>query len=168
MFRGRSCILVSQKDGKKYSFPSMKDASIWLGRSHAYVKDSIRNGRTINSSAKEAFDVEVSELKKNNLDSESYIQIDTNDVYRKPEQKCITCARSCGLCCWSDHLEPVKGWTASPSYSSDEIIYSYSITDCPLYEEDAPTAKERRKQFKRLKGEFNGRKKDVRQDNSVE
>lgn len=30
-------------------------------------------------------------------------------------QLCWTCANACGGCEWSDHLEPVPGWDATPT-----------------------------------------------------
>lgn len=31
------------------------------------------------------------------------------------QQLCWTCANACGGCEWSDHLEPVPGWDATPT-----------------------------------------------------
>ena len=51
---------------------------------------------------------------------------------------CIRCKKSVGLCNWSRHLKPVKGWTATPikKKTSHEgvILDGYFITDCPQFE----------------------------------
>lgn len=60
-------------------------------------------------------------------------------------QLCWTCQRACGGCSWADRLEPVPGWTAIPVRMQHvegvmqvpRYVDTYSITDCPEYEEDA-------------------------------
>lgn len=54
------------------------------------------------------------------------------------QQLCWDCASACGGCEWSDHLEPVPGWDATPTERvlSDgtgglRVITSYEIRDCP-------------------------------------
>ena len=56
----------------------------------------------------------------------------------KADQLCWSCKKACGGCgCpWADKLKPVEGWTAEPAIirGNGNIIETYSITDCPLYE----------------------------------
>lgn len=56
-------------------------------------------------------------------------------------QLCITCRKATGGCAWSDNLQPVKGWKATPTKVSGNkggAVESYSITACPEYEDDVP------------------------------
>lgn len=149
---------MSVQTGKKYYFNKQIDGDAFLGRYKGYCQRKLKAGKPLLSRSGEEFIqkiIGVYEYQRN-LKALNKVQI------------CTLCARAGGLCSWSRNLTPVLGWDAEQTFDIDGKPFSYRITDCPLYEEDAPTAKERRKQFKRLKGEFNGRKKDVRQDNSVE
>lgn len=65
---------------------------------------------------------------------------------------CIDCNRACGGCSWSEvdpvtdkiRFEPVPGWTAEPVYKQigtkgrgkRQIVDTYRITACPLFEGD--------------------------------
>ena len=49
-------------------------------------------------------------------------------------------------CSWSDHFEPVEGWTAIPTRivdaesSGDTAFSSFCVMDCPEFLEDEPRA----------------------------
>lgn len=56
---------------------------------------------------------------------------------------CWKCAHACGGCSWSDSFTPVDGWTAKQtkikhdfSDGRQELIDSYRVDDCPLFEND--------------------------------
>ena len=51
--------------------------------------------------------------------------------YDKRETLCITCMKLCkGACSWSDHFEPLSGWTAI------ENRQGYLVVECPEYVND--------------------------------
>ena len=61
-------------------------------------------------------------------------------------QLCWTCANACGGCEWSDHLEPVPGWDATPTSrvlkvggkgkGSTRMASSFVIHYCPKFRRD--------------------------------
>lgn len=61
-------------------------------------------------------------------------------------QLCWTCANACGGCEWSDHLEPVPGWDATPTSrvlkvggkgkGGTRIETSFVIRSCPKFRRD--------------------------------
>lgn len=61
-------------------------------------------------------------------------------------QLCWTCANACGGCEWSDHLEPVPGWDATPTSrvlkvggkgkGGTRIETSFMIRSCPKFRRD--------------------------------
>lgn len=62
------------------------------------------------------------------------------------KQKCNDCFYASGArkngwkCPWADRLEPVKGWDATPTTTTEKhttvesVIESFDIRDCPHYE----------------------------------
>jgi hypothetical protein len=58
-------------------------------------------------------------------------------------QLCWTCANACGGCEWSDHLEPVPGWDATPTSrvlkvggkgkGGTRVASSFVIHSCPKF-----------------------------------
>lgn len=64
------------------------------------------------------------------------------------QQLCWTCANACGGCgCeWSDHLEPVPGWNATPTSrvlkaggkgkGGTRVASSFVIHTCPKFRRD--------------------------------
>jgi len=61
---------------------------------------------------------------------------------KKPKQTetlCRDCDRSVGLCAWSAHLKPVKGWTARRvKYNGNHYRTTYCVSACPLFERTPP------------------------------
>lgn len=61
-------------------------------------------------------------------------------------QLCWTCANACGGCEWSDHLEPVPGWDATPTSrvlkvggkgkGGTRVASSFVIRSCPKFRRD--------------------------------
>lgn len=61
-------------------------------------------------------------------------------------QLCWTCANACGGCEWSDHLEPVPGWDATPTSrvlkvggkgkGGTRVASSFVIHTCPKFRRD--------------------------------
>ena len=61
-------------------------------------------------------------------------------------QLCWTCANACGGCEWSDHLEPVPGWDATPTSrvlkaggkgkNRTRVASSFVIHYCPKFRRD--------------------------------
>lgn len=61
-------------------------------------------------------------------------------------QLCWTCANACGGCEWSDHLEPVPGWDATPTSrvlkaggkgkNRTRVASSFVIHTCPKFRRD--------------------------------
>lgn len=61
-------------------------------------------------------------------------------------QLCWTCANACGGCEWSDHLEPVPGWDATPTSrvlkvggkgkDGTRVASSFVIHACPKFRRD--------------------------------
>ncbi len=61
-------------------------------------------------------------------------------------QLCWTCANACGGCEWSDHLEPVPGWDATPTSrvlkvggkgkGGTRVASSFVIRACPKFRRD--------------------------------
>lgn len=61
-------------------------------------------------------------------------------------QLCWTCANACGGCEWSDHLEPVPGWDATPTSrvlkvggkgkNRTRVETSFVIHYCPKFRRD--------------------------------
>ena len=61
-------------------------------------------------------------------------------------QLCWTCANACGGCEWSDHLEPVPGWDATPTSrvlkaggkgkNRTRVETSFVIHTCPKFRRD--------------------------------
>lgn len=59
------------------------------------------------------------------------------------QQFCWTCANACGGCEWSDHLEPVPGWDATPTSrvlkvggkgkGGTRVASSFVIRYCPKF-----------------------------------
>ena len=62
------------------------------------------------------------------------------------KQLCWDCANACGGCEWSDHLEPVPGWDASPTSrvlkvggkgkGGTRVEASFVIRSCPKFRRD--------------------------------
>lgn len=62
------------------------------------------------------------------------------------QQLCWTCANACGGCEWSDHLEPVLGWDATPTSrvlkvggkgkGGTRVASSFVIHYCPKFRRD--------------------------------
>lgn len=62
------------------------------------------------------------------------------------KQLCWTCANACGGCEWSDHLEPVPGWDATPTSrvlkvggkgkGGTRVASSFVIHYCPKFRRD--------------------------------
>ena len=62
------------------------------------------------------------------------------------QQLCWTCANACGSCEWSDHLEPVPGWDATPTSrvlkvggkgkGGTRVEASFVIRSCPKFRRD--------------------------------
>ena len=50
---------------------------------------------------------------------------------------CWCCSKATGGCSWSDHLKPVKGWTAKPTTINSRTGDSYMIYACPEFKQDA-------------------------------
>ena len=50
-------------------------------------------------------------------------------------QLCWRCAKACGGCNWSRHLEPIDGWVAEITVVKDSMgdFQSYSIKKCPEF-----------------------------------
>lgn len=65
---------------------------------------------------------------------------------RYRDQLCWTCANACGGCEWSDHLEPVPGWDATPTSrvlkvggkgkNRTRVETSFVIHYCPKFRRD--------------------------------
>lgn len=57
---------------------------------------------------------------------------------KKKGSICLDCKKSGGLCSWSHHLEPVKGWEAEYKTGSPKNgkASSYRVISCPLFESD--------------------------------
>lgn len=61
-------------------------------------------------------------------------------------QLCWKCANACGGCEWSDHLEPVPGWDATPTSrvlkvggkgkGGTRVASSFVIHYCPKFRRD--------------------------------
>jgi len=61
-------------------------------------------------------------------------------------QLCWTCANACGGCEWSDHLEPVPGWDATPTSrvlkvggkgkGGTRVEALFVIRSCPKFRRD--------------------------------
>ena len=59
------------------------------------------------------------------------------------KQPCWDCANACGGCEWSDHLEPVPGWDATPTSrvlkvggkgkGGTRVASSFVIHYCPKF-----------------------------------
>jgi hypothetical protein len=60
----------------------------------------------------------------------------------KANSLCWLCKRAYGLCSWSRHFEPVKGWEAEPTVIKGDKkgrnpdIHSYEVKKCPLFIQD--------------------------------
>lgn len=67
-------------------------------------------------------------------------------VEYQSKQPCLDCANACGGCEWSDHLEPVPGWDATPTSRvlkvggkgkrGTRIESSFEIHYCPKFRRD--------------------------------
>ena len=67
-------------------------------------------------------------------------------VEYRSTQLCWTCANACGGCEWSDHLEPVPGWDATPTSrvlkvggkgkGGTRVASSFVIHYCPKFRRD--------------------------------
>ena len=142
--------LISKKTGEKHYFESILHATCFLNRSNCYMKNAqLTNSKITHADTKEEFimvrDVPYVHGKK----------VDTiNQAKMMDKSICNGCARASGFCSWSATLTPVEGWDADDSFDPDGNWYSYCVKDCPKFIHDAPTAKERRKQWNKLMEEF--------------
>lgn len=60
-----------------------------------------------------------------------------NGGHKKLQQTlCWDCRRATGGCPWSDHLRPIKGWTAVPTKKGTPFA-SYIVLECPGFIRDA-------------------------------
>jgi len=62
------------------------------------------------------------------------------NVYRSSETLCWDCKNACCGCSWSIKFEPVAGWIATATEilggrDNDEVISSYHVIKCPMFEE---------------------------------
>lgn len=137
--------LISKNTGKKYYFDKQVDAERFLDRSAGYIHRTIVQGSPIKNQDGEEFTSEIIGVKKQRGDTKPY-----------KVQLCTTCARAYALCSWSISFKPVEGWTANKTYDVDGNFYSYEVKGCPLYEKDADTYAERKKQIERLRSELFG------------
>ena len=161
--------LTNIKTGEKHYFWSHAVACDFLGRSTAYMKRKIitADGTTIVSDAngEEFYCEEVGPgQRRDGVDKEGNKRKGAPPEIRYPfnYQLCTSCARAVGFCSWSDHLEPVEGWTAEPSViknhskhdtDKDTVItetHGFRVMDCPLYICDGKTVEEQREQRKML------------------
>lgn len=65
------------------------------------------------------------------------------EIVYQSTQLCWTCANACGGCEWSDHLEPVPGWDATPTSrvlkvggkgkGGTRVASSFVIHYCPKF-----------------------------------
>ena len=68
------------------------------------------------------------------------------EIVYQSTQLCWTCANACGGCEWSDHLEPVPGWDATPTSrvlkvggkgkNRTRVETSFVIHTCPKFRRD--------------------------------
>ena len=68
------------------------------------------------------------------------------EIVYQSTQLCWTCAAACGGCEWSDHLEPVPGWDATPTSrvlkvggkgkGGTRVASSFVIHTCPKFRRD--------------------------------
>lgn len=68
------------------------------------------------------------------------------EIVYQSTQLCWTCANACGGCEWSDHLEPVPGWDATPTSrvlkaggkgkGGTRVASSFVIHTCPKFRRD--------------------------------
>ena len=65
------------------------------------------------------------------------------EVHYVKKSLCWTCQRATGFCSWSRNFEPVPGWEAEPTEITNtdgkdrvEIISSFKVSACPLYQKD--------------------------------
>lgn len=68
------------------------------------------------------------------------------EIVYQSTQLCWTCANACGGCEWSDHLEPVPGWDATPTSrvlkvggkgkGGTRVASSFVIHYCPKFRRD--------------------------------
>lgn len=143
--------LTSKRTGEKYYFDKQLDADKFLGHAVGYSHNMTMQGCPVKSSVGEEFLLEV-------IGKATHEWHGKEKIYKA--QLCTTCARAYGLCSWSKDFEPVDGWKAERTFDVDGKEFSYKIEECPLYEEDAKTAKKRKEQYKRLKVEFYGSQMD--------
>jgi len=66
---------------------------------------------------------------------------------RLPETLCWSCQRAVKECPWSANFEPVDGWDAEPTkiMGPCEVIPSYFVKSCPLYDPDPVEPKKKRR-----------------------
>lgn len=154
--------LTDAQTGESKTFISALKASEYLKRSKSYVRLRLER------SNKTAYDINGNEYKVavvgiNKVVSTPKPKNPENQKYAgyKNPQLCYRCARAVGFCSWSKRFEPIEGWTAKPTKISHlgnkrcekvclKDIDSYYITECPLFIEEAKTARERKKQRKLL------------------
>lgn len=70
----------------------------------------------------------------------------SDEIVYQSTQLCWTCANACGGCEWSDHLEPVPGWDATPTSrvlkvggkgkGGTRVASSFVIHTCPKFRRD--------------------------------
>lgn len=66
---------------------------------------------------------------------------ETGEIEYQSKQLCWDCANACGGCEWSDRLEPVPGWDATPTQrvlkyrrkGGTRVEASYIIRFCPKF-----------------------------------
>lgn len=56
-----------------------------------------------------------------------------------PFSLCWDCQNACSGCDWSRSLEPIPGWTATPTVINHQSgpEDSYIVWDCPMFKRDA-------------------------------
>ena len=146
----RGVTLVSRWDGKKYYFESVLHATCFLNRGACYINNMIKYGGYVrHSETGEQFEVIKDDAPKvGNMEIKNVCQGKMLD-----KSICNGCARAVCFCSWFAENKPVEGWVAEDSYYEGEW-YSYKVIECPLFEPDADTPKERKKQRKRLMEEL--------------
>lgn len=146
--------LTSLKNGEQFIFGSISQACDFLHRSKTYVKYKMFEEGTliVLNSDNEGYELEVIGIGRRRDSVEKPIRKKDGGInaHQYPQQLCVSCARACGFCSWSQKLEPVEGWEARAVRVAFDGSKNWLIEKCPLYIRDAPTVQGRRRQRETL------------------
>lgn len=151
--------VIRRADNDKNGNPRWLCECKGCGREVVVYGKTLRNGKSRSCGAPScrknrsdvAPDVDLTwkpSVKKDKLDDE----LDENLTWRPGEETlCFSCKNAVGWCVWSARFEAVPGWDAIKTQikgNQDNVIQSYLVRHCPLYEPDDPPKKKRRKRSK--------------------